>query len=125
MYGSKRSSPPPPGGPPMSIEGGCIIPIPPPPMSAEVMTELEEELDDEYVIEDFVLPSGLSVVAAITYQITKDLKFSFESIHPFLRELLHYVTNPCDIGTHDSLITFTNGLGPLKTKSGGGFPGRG
>ncbi len=27
--------------------------------------------------------------------------------------------------THDSLITFNNGLGPLKTKSGGGFRGRG
>ncbi len=29
------------------------------------------------------------------------------------------------IQTHDSLITFNNGLGPLKTKSGGGVPGRG
>ncbi len=25
--------------------------------------------------------------------------------------------------THDSLITFNNGLGPLKTKSGGGLKG--
>ncbi len=27
--------------------------------------------------------------------------------------------------THDSLITFINGLSPLKTKSGGGFHGGG
>ncbi len=25
--------------------------------------------------------------------------------------------------THDSLITFNNGLGPFKTKTGGGFQG--
>ncbi len=40
----------------------------------------------------------------------------------FLRARLHYMTKPCDM---DSLITFNKGLGPLKTKSGGGIPGRG
>ncbi len=35
----------------------------------------------------------------------------------------YVVTEPCDIRRHGSLITFINGLGPLKTKSGGGFQG--
>ncbi len=61
------------------------IPPPPPPMSAEVITELEEELDEEYVMEDFVLPSGLSVVAAITCIATKDsISKHLKSIYPFL-----------------------------------------
>ncbi len=39
-----------------------------------------------------------------------------------LRVRVHYVTKPCDIShqPHDSLITFNNGLGTLKTKSVGG-----
>ncbi len=41
-----------------------------------------------------------------------------------LRVRLHYVMKPCDIDqTQNNFITFNNGLGPLKTKSGGGFQG--
>ncbi len=43
-----------------------------------------------------------------------------------IRAHLDCVTQPRNIRqTHDSLITFNNGLGPLKTKSGGGVLGLG
>ncbi len=40
-----------------------------------------------------------------------------------LRVRLHYMTKSSDVQIHDRLITFNNGLGYLKTKSGGGFLG--
>ncbi len=36
---------------------------------------------------------------------------------------LHYATKPCDALTHGNLATFNNGLGTLKTKTGGGIKG--
>ncbi len=35
------------------------------------------------------------------------------------------MTKPCDVGHMGGLISFDNGLGTLKTKSGGGFQGGG
>ncbi len=45
-----------------------------------------------------------------------------EVLHASIRAHLHYMIEPCDL-THDSLVTFNNGLGLLKTKSGGGLQG--
>ncbi len=61
-------------------------------------------------------------------KITMSRKVSFHVLEfinriVLLRARLQYVTKPCNVGVHDSLTTFNNGLGPLKTKSGGGFQG--
>ncbi len=58
----------PPPGPP---------PPPPPPL---VTTEEEEELEEEYVMVDLLLPSGLSVAAAITCDEAED--FSLTEVRP-------------------------------------------